>query len=530
MPPNSGQITLPESKKSLESRLSYLSLWFDWRISTTRSLKCRRRWTNLREKRDRLADYVAAHRALLSPIRRMPLDIIREIFLTCLPTDRNCVMSASEAPILLGRVCSLWRAISHSTPSLWARLHVALPRVQVPFTSVTPPVLQKKLVQRIETTRTWLGRTGQCPLSISVDCGCISPPIPHPLLQALLPFASQWCDIRLAISRSAFETLRHLTAADVPLLKTLKIKLSSNALRRLDWKQFGILDAPRISNFDIWGPGPEFNAQELPLRWSQLTALCLAQLSLDSPMTADAILQLISQCPGLRELKLCVPLDAVSEMHGRMIKCAFLQLLHLHCWNTGSHFVLLEHLLLPDLRTLILTGELQENVDAVSTAYFFADSPRLENVHIDRITFSKPALLDILRVLPPTTQSLEVLSPEYQSSWDDSTESHFDDEVLAALTPSLGNPAPCCPALRALAIERCNRVSDEAVLRFVAARAAAGPGPYSTLKRVQMRFRRQMQVEDMRADLRPYVEAGLDITITHLPRSFSPWQGLAALA
>ncbi|KAJ7683084.1 hypothetical protein B0H17DRAFT_1074566, partial [Mycena rosella] len=41
-----------------------------------------------------------------------------------IPLHRNCVMSAVEAPILLGRICSSWRAISHATPRLWARLHI----------------------------------------------------------------------------------------------------------------------------------------------------------------------------------------------------------------------------------------------------------------------------------------------------------------------------------------------------------------------------------------------------------------------
>ncbi|KAF8213683.1 hypothetical protein K438DRAFT_1550126, partial [Mycena galopus ATCC 62051] len=77
----------------------------------------------LAEERDGLGAYVGAHKALISPVRRLPLDIIQEIFIACLPTHRNCVMSASEAPILLGRICSSWRALSLSTPRLWASLH-----------------------------------------------------------------------------------------------------------------------------------------------------------------------------------------------------------------------------------------------------------------------------------------------------------------------------------------------------------------------------------------------------------------------
>ncbi|KAJ7469713.1 hypothetical protein FB451DRAFT_1400535 [Mycena latifolia] len=61
----------------------------------------------LTEERGRLGAYVDAHRALISPARHLPLDIIQEIFLACLPAHRNCVMSATEAPVLIGRICSL---------------------------------------------------------------------------------------------------------------------------------------------------------------------------------------------------------------------------------------------------------------------------------------------------------------------------------------------------------------------------------------------------------------------------------------
>ncbi|KAJ7252100.1 hypothetical protein B0H12DRAFT_957682, partial [Mycena haematopus] len=73
----------------------------------------------LAEERSRIVDYVEAHKALLSPLRRLPLDIIEEIFMACLPTHRNCVMSATEAPVILGRICSSWRTISLSMPRLW---------------------------------------------------------------------------------------------------------------------------------------------------------------------------------------------------------------------------------------------------------------------------------------------------------------------------------------------------------------------------------------------------------------------------
>ncbi|KAJ7752379.1 hypothetical protein B0H16DRAFT_1257575, partial [Mycena metata] len=73
--------------------------------------------------RDELMEYINLHTALISPVQRLPQDILQEIFLACLPTDRNTVMSVSEAPLLLGRICSGWRDIVLATPALWASLH-----------------------------------------------------------------------------------------------------------------------------------------------------------------------------------------------------------------------------------------------------------------------------------------------------------------------------------------------------------------------------------------------------------------------
>ncbi|KAJ7785657.1 hypothetical protein B0H16DRAFT_1247991, partial [Mycena metata] len=119
----------------------------------------------LTQERDSVSTYVETHKALLSPLRRLPLDIIQEIFIACLPTHRNCVMSAVEVPVLLGRICSSWRALSLSTPRLWARLHIAEPD---PPGHWQTPIYAAQYMQRIANTIAWLGRSGICPLSISL--------------------------------------------------------------------------------------------------------------------------------------------------------------------------------------------------------------------------------------------------------------------------------------------------------------------------------------------------------------------------
>ncbi|KAJ7049990.1 hypothetical protein C8F01DRAFT_718781 [Mycena amicta] len=129
---------------------------------------------NVRIERDILHEHVEAHNALVSPLRRMPLDILQEIFVACLPTERNCVMSADEAPILLGRICSAWREIAYNTPRLWAKLHIFEPMVPSYYSDAhilsAASQCAVKLQQRAEVTKEWLTRSGDCPLSISFSC------------------------------------------------------------------------------------------------------------------------------------------------------------------------------------------------------------------------------------------------------------------------------------------------------------------------------------------------------------------------
>ncbi|KAJ7162283.1 hypothetical protein C8R46DRAFT_1104106, partial [Mycena filopes] len=73
----------------------------------------------LTEERVAVCTYMDAHKALVSPARRLPVDIIPEIFMACLPTDRNCVMSARRRLF-----CSGASTIFLSIPRLWSsRLH-----------------------------------------------------------------------------------------------------------------------------------------------------------------------------------------------------------------------------------------------------------------------------------------------------------------------------------------------------------------------------------------------------------------------
>ncbi|KAE9407235.1 hypothetical protein BT96DRAFT_787298, partial [Gymnopus androsaceus JB14] len=65
---------------------------------------------------------LASFRNILSPVRRIPVEILSEIFeLACLPKDG--IFHAGHAIVLythtLSSVCAAWRKVVLATPRLW---------------------------------------------------------------------------------------------------------------------------------------------------------------------------------------------------------------------------------------------------------------------------------------------------------------------------------------------------------------------------------------------------------------------------
>ncbi|KAJ7437727.1 hypothetical protein FB451DRAFT_1193045 [Mycena latifolia] len=452
----------------------------------------------LTAERARISVYVDAHRALISPARRLPLDIIQKIFIACLPTHRNCAMSAIEAPVLLGRVCSFWRSICLSTPRLWSKIHIVEP--QCPYSGPTA-LFEEKLAQRLETIKMWLGRSGQCPLSISLQCvlrgyGGFTTAADQ-ILQALAPFASHWEHLML-IHPSVLGTLLDLTERDVPRLKSVELHTPVAYVMRGD--SFRFLNGPEVCSVSLFGAN--FTAPELPLLWGRLTHLAIIEDGWYGSITNRTALQVLSRCPQLRTCRLFIDDDRnESSRDGEPI--VELSFLHTLC----------------SLQHLKLRGEFDADLtDAEFYAPLLAAVPRLESLDVNIELFSKPSLIYLLRGLPPTLREIDISNHITRGGSSQFWIGLFGDKILESLIPSPDVPTPC-PGLQTVQTTFPCSFADQTLLRFIKSRS---------LKRVVVHFNRAMEF-DIRPELQPLVESGLHLELTYPPPAvlrFSPWEGL----
>ncbi|KAF8893142.1 hypothetical protein BD779DRAFT_1145458 [Infundibulicybe gibba] len=138
-------------------------------------------------------------------VSRIPLEILTEIFVHCLPADS----ASHETQQLLSGVCRLWRTLVLATPALWASLNIICD-VDVP----RPP---------LSVIHTHLQRSRNHPLSLNIYAQSHIRSHSHVLavLTALAAVRQRWRKVYIDSARMTQDILDLVTLGEAPLLESL---------------------------------------------------------------------------------------------------------------------------------------------------------------------------------------------------------------------------------------------------------------------------------------------------------------------
>ncbi|KAJ7174955.1 hypothetical protein C8R43DRAFT_975599 [Mycena crocata] len=465
---------------------------------------------DLSVQRESVRKNLLSHQALLSPVRRLPDDVVQDIFLACLPTDRNAVMSVREAPLLLCRVCSTWRALALATPILWASVHLHLGFI-LQSDSRTHAVVQ------------WLQRSAACPLALSVsglpagafDGAMDMTPIlsdsraqSHTiLLGTLVQSAHRWRDIALTDLPHLY--LQELRGLSTPVLQSIKINDYSVVTEWLN-----LLTAPKLRTLALQVEILEEHAHLLLPAISHITNLSISASNREwgtlNGVPANVGLGILTSFTQL--VSLAIFFQDIHPATTDMVNLPVLESLTRGCALLVPFAHLLDHLIMPRLFHLAVRGQPGGSNDSLF-ATLAERSPLIRDLEIDLHGFTTRSLRGTLPHFP----SLKKL---VVGEWHPNPVARLaDTEFLLTL---LAESNQEIPILRQLEIMGCPGVEDEVLLRFLQARVDVG-GPF----RLRIDFAGYTLALP---DVESFRSEGIDIVlVTHgqrVPPTVNPWSGL----
>ncbi|KAJ7267344.1 hypothetical protein C8J57DRAFT_364296 [Mycena rebaudengoi] len=472
---------------------------------------------DLMRDRDELQSFIDAHLALVSPARRLPDDVIREIFVAALPS-RNCIMSATEPPLLLCKICRPWRALALSTPQLWASVHIAVPSSS----------RMEKMTTMVDN---WLSRSGVLPLSLSVVVSNTAEPDidVSTLLNSLIHFSSRWKKFSLTLpSLLSFSPLSKVSPEHLSMLEHVCVKRQTFHGEPVHsgfevWRSiFAFIGAPNLRNAFL---NPQL-AQCLSLPWGQLRHLNLSN-DTSAYIASHTALAILRQCVGLESCVLAVNFDAEIEAPPpEPCRMEHLQYLSLETSGEESLSPFCENLQLPNLRFLEYCdfGDVRLRfLPILSTAHL------VESLSIQ----SRPSITDLveaLRLMPMLLDLRLEDGPVRILAGQGWPVDYGHDELVALLTPGADADGPVLsPQLRRIVLRNVQALSEDALLKFLQARTSPHLRDIAHLSTVRVQFLRRMEV-DIFPPLHERLAAGLEVTLDYEPdpRMYSPSEGLEA--
>ncbi|ESK95379.1 hypothetical protein Moror_3817 [Moniliophthora roreri MCA 2997] len=267
----------------------------------------------LQAQRDELQSFVDNHRSLLSPIRRAPTDILREIFIRCLPDDHLPVRTLREAPLLLTGICRAWREAAISTPRLWNRIHISFPE---PRSLPIGDHFRELMEARQRGLDSWLGRSGSLPLTFSFHARLQRRRRPRPEsydeLKALyidhtrhlFSYSPRWRSVSLNIPSFVRDSLQTYEFGQLNALKEFRSVSPNTFIVSRDPSATSVLMHPldtilrRASSLHVLHL--EESYAHLSIRWENVTDLVLSSCY-GSDVAMSEVVRLLSNCTSLRQ-------------------------------------------------------------------------------------------------------------------------------------------------------------------------------------------------------------------------------------
>lgn len=459
----------------------------------------------VQQKQAEIRQAIERYTKILAPIRRVPLDVLCEIFAHCLPAHRNPTTGAWECPMLLTRVCSIWRALALASPELWARIHIpfqpdlegSIYRSYAGEREISSDEVTRTLRLRTDAAREWLSRSGECPLSISIAYfwgdGCRESDAYRslqsvmPLLKNITLLSSRWRSFELTAPLEIYHQLEHLLSGrNLSNLVCLRVSIDVHRMRRQDALRpsLDLFKSQNLKNvsFELLPP-PDILPQAIFVPQQTIT-----YLSCKTFYIIQELIPLLKSCPNLIHGSFSIRFDDALPTETVEMQCLtslritaevseaplnnvydFIRVPHLQCVEYGYR---------DDVDYQV--GP-QINIASSSLLPLIERSPVLNWLVIDRYTLTSDTIIRLLSIDSLCSLVKLVLQSPPRFS---SRERHFDPFDLQCLVAQKNSRKVLLPRLEDFELYA-TQDSEETILQFITSRMGTLPD-IAILKRVKI--------------------------------------------
>ncbi|KAJ8076658.1 hypothetical protein AAF712_000294 [Marasmius tenuissimus] len=290
-----------------------------------------------------------SYRALLSPIQKIPPEILTEVFMFC--AEDIDYPDTMEDMMTISMVCGRWRELALSVPALWSHIYLCLGVVPRDTGNYYPAL--RRYVE------TFLERSGNAPLTFTLswdqaESGNLDMSVDE------VSVTSIFDALRTNSSRVRALRLNVLTSIDDDrILKRLKASYPS--LEYLDFSFLYRGASQQSTDIDFFGGVSALRSLSyrcyagwrvrLHFPWQQLNRLAIEDAR------SQELLPILAMCDNLRQLEITDLNDDPEEgMQGGQQILPNLQLLAISTSDEDALSAVLRHLTVPRLESIKIRG------------------------------------------------------------------------------------------------------------------------------------------------------------------------------
>lgn len=341
----------------------------------------------LANKKREASDY----KAILSPVRRLPSDLLSEILMLStnheLDSDTSS-LDPTEMHWLLPRVCAHWRCVALSFPRMWSTIRI------------TSRELAHDASGALFRLGVQLHRSGSFPLFVSISSYYNTIPYAPPILQMLLPSSPRWKELYVCLQPEAFSILSplHMFLPSLTSLRIWTYPIPVDGLEMDSVLSRAFTVCPSLQDLE-GAPDILFTSCALP--WNQISRYCCIK-----PHQLSWYLKLLPLLSNLREC--FISCDDQLPLDGSHVMVELRDLEYFLVAYVAEHpRPILDHFNFPCLRSLTVILSDEVNSDYVNSLIRFLERSggSLVTLALSLSTLSVADYLRILEVLP-TLKSL----------------------------------------------------------------------------------------------------------------------------